>query len=171
MLQLSISPWYQLLPRYFPSSSNIFHRNLSQSMVYSRIQKDKVTQIIVFCIHLSSIFLLYRSHPLVPALTLLSLCDILQLSLSILVLFLPALIDFFELNQVRKWMIETDMSVSVLLHFSNFVIIDLMDGSTDIYLDWSSVSSSISIKLCIDMDYIVYIDWKTSSMVDVTNNN
>ncbi|GMR47878.1 hypothetical protein PMAYCL1PPCAC_18073, partial [Pristionchus mayeri] len=41
-----------------------------------------------------------RSHPLVPALTLLSLCDILQLSLSILVLFLPALIDFFELNQI-----------------------------------------------------------------------
>ncbi|GMS95554.1 hypothetical protein PENTCL1PPCAC_17729 [Pristionchus entomophagus] len=41
-----------------------------------------------------------RSHPLVPALTLLSLCDILQLSLSILVLFLPALIDFFELNPI-----------------------------------------------------------------------
>ncbi|GMT23918.1 hypothetical protein PFISCL1PPCAC_15215 [Pristionchus fissidentatus] len=41
-----------------------------------------------------------RSHPLVPALTLLSLCDILQLSLSILVLFLPAVFDFFELNQL-----------------------------------------------------------------------
>ncbi|VDP09646.1 unnamed protein product [Heligmosomoides polygyrus] len=40
------------------------------------------------------VFVSHRSHPLVPALIVLSICDLLQLTLTIFVLFIPALHDF-----------------------------------------------------------------------------
>uniref|UniRef100_A0A7I4YIA3 G_PROTEIN_RECEP_F1_2 domain-containing protein n=1 Tax=Haemonchus contortus TaxID=6289 RepID=A0A7I4YIA3_HAECO len=40
------------------------------------------------------VFVSLRSHPLVPALIVLSVCDLLQLTLTVFVLFIPALHDF-----------------------------------------------------------------------------
>lgn len=48
---------------------------------------------------------LFRSHPLVPALILLSICDSLQLLFSIFVLYVPALHDHLEMDQ-KGWMAQ-----------------------------------------------------------------
>lgn len=47
-------------------------------------------------------------------------------------------------------------------HSSSSFHWDLMDWPSDIYFNWSSFSSPSSFQLCINLDNIIHINWKTS---------